>query len=145
MFNELLSNTMYRYIGMSIVILISVYITGQCLNYQNYVIEGLANHKRSNVVDKDHYAQLDQELKNINENKRDTLLPTKYKSQFENVIIELNENTHLQILENINEYANSLVQSKNDNKNSKKYLENINRCYTLNRALNSVMKYLDNQ
>ena len=145
MFDKIISNPLYRYVGMAIVILISVYITGQCLNYQNYIIEGLANHKRDNIVDKDHYAQLDQELKNLNEKKRDTLLIRKYKSQFEDLLIEVNENTNIQLLQNINEYANSLVQNKNENKNSKKYLENINNLYNLNRALNSVMKYVDNQ
>ena len=143
MFDKLLSNTMYKYIAISAAILIGVYITGQCLNYQNYVIEGLANHNRGDIVDKDHYAQLDQELKNINEHRMDTLLVKKYKSQFEDLIIGLNQNTNLQLLENMNEYANSLIQ-KNDKK-CKTCLANITNLHTLNSSLNSVMKFVDGQ
>ena len=142
MFDKLLSTPMHKYIAIAIFLLIGVYITGQCLNYQNYVIEGLANHKRS-VVDKDYYAQLDQELKNVNEHKKDTLLVTKYKSQFEDLIIGLNENTNLQLLENMNEYANSLIQ-KNDKK-CKKCLDNIKNLHSMNSSLSSVMKFLDNK
>ena len=60
-------------------------------------------------------------------------------------MLELHENTHLQLLENISEYANSLIQNQNNknSKNSKKYLEKINQLYTFNRALDSAMKYLD--
>jgi hypothetical protein len=142
MFDKLLSNPIHKYIAIAIFLLISVYVTGQCLNYQNYVIEGLANNNR-NLVDKDHYAQLDQELKNVNEHKKDTLLVSKYKSQFEDLLIGLNENTNLQLLENMNEYANSLIQ-KNDKK-CKKCLDNIKNLHSMNSSLNSVMKFLDNK
>tara|TARA_B100001093_G_scaffold209461_1_gene201151 strand:- start:1558 stop:1983 length:426 start_codon:yes stop_codon:yes gene_type:complete len=141
MFDSLISKPIYRYFTIVFIIIIGIYITGKCLNYQSVVIEGLANHKRPNIVDKNYYSKLDQELKNLNENKKDTLLVSKYKSQFEDLLIELNENTHLELIQNINEYANSLVQ----NKNSSKYLEKINKYFTLNQALNSVMKHLDNQ
>ena len=142
MFDKLLSNPMHKYIAIAVFILICVYITGQCLNYQNYVIEGLANNKR-NIVDKDHYAQLDQELKNVNDEKKDTLLVTKYKTQFEDLIIGLNENTNLQLLENMNEYANSLIQK--NNKKCKKCLDNIKNLHSMNSSLNSVMKFLDSK
>ena len=51
-FKNFNSNTMYKYIGIVVILLISVYISGQCLSYQNYVIEGLANHKRSNIINR---------------------------------------------------------------------------------------------
>ena len=141
MFDSLIFKPMYKYFTIVFIIIISIYITGKCLNYQSFVIEGLANHKRGKIINKNYYPQLDQELKNLNENKKDTLLIKKYKSQIEDLLIELNENTNLELIQNINEYANSLVQ----NKNSNKYLEKINKYFTLNQALNSVMKYLDNQ
>ena len=142
MFDKLLSNPIYKYIAIAIFLSFSVFIIGQCLNYQNYVIEGLTNHKKANIVDKDYYSQLDQELKNVNDHKKDTLLVSKYKLQFEDLLIELNENTNLQLLETMKEYANSLIQK--NNKNCKRCLDNISKLHNMNNSLNSVMKYLDN-
>ena len=142
-FNNFTSNTMYKYIGIAVILLLSVYISGQCLSYQNYVIEGLANPKRSNIINKDHLPQLDQDIKNDNDNKKDTLLINKYKSQYEDLLIGLNENTNLQLLENITEYASNLVQ--NNSKKSVASLDKIFKLHHLNSSLNSVMKYLDKQ
>ena len=135
------SNTMYKYIGIAVILLFSVYISGQCLSYQNYVIEGLANHKRTNIINKDHLPQLDQHIIDDNDNRKDKLLINKYKSQYEDLLIGLNENTNLQLLENITEYANNLVQKKS--KQNQASLDKINKLQSLNNSLNSIMKFLD--
>ena len=52
-------------------IFLTVTITGFCINYQTYVIEGLANSNR-NKVNKDYYSDLEEELKNLNDEKNDS-------------------------------------------------------------------------
>ena len=54
MLDKLLSNPMHKYIAIAILLLISVYISGQCLNYKNYVIEEPTRNKR-NIIDNDNY------------------------------------------------------------------------------------------
>ena len=139
MFN--LSNTFTKYIFICLFIIVGVGISGMCLNYQNYVIEGLANHNR-NIVEKGFYAQLEQELRDFNEEKSDSLLPKKYKKEYENVLIELYKNTQLEMLQNISEYGNSLLQDKSSS-NSNKHLDNIIKLHTLNNSLNSSMKFIN--
>jgi hypothetical protein len=136
-------DSMYKYIGIVVILVASVYITGQCLNYQNYVIEGLANPRRKNMLTDDHFANLDQELTDINNNKKDTLLIHKYKSQFEDLLVGLNENTNLQLLEQMNEYTNCVA--KKETKKGSKCLDHINKLHNMNGSLNNVMKYLDSQ
>lgn len=121
-------------------IFLIVSITGYCINYQTYVIEGLANSNR-NKVNKDYYSDLEEELKNLNDQKNDSLLIDKYKKDYEKLLIESYKNTQLQILDNITHYSNALV--KGDKKKIDNELDKIIKYNSLINIINSSMKYLN--
>ena len=124
-----------------IFIFLTISLTGYCINYKTYIIEGLANSKRKKV-NKDYYSELEQEIKNLNNEKDDSLLIKKYKDDYEKLLIETYKNTQLQILDHITKYSNSLVK-KNNNK-IKEELNNIISYNNLLNSINSSMKYLNN-
>lgn len=121
-------------------IFLTVTITGYCINYQTYVIEGLANSNR-NKVSKDYYSDLEQELKNLNDEKNDTILIDKYKKDYEKLLIESYKNTQMQLLDHITKYNNALV--KGDEKVINNELNKISNYNSLINSLNSSMKYLN--
>lgn len=121
-------------------IFLTVSITGYCINYQTYVIEGLANSNR-NKVNKDYYSDLEEELKNINDEKNDSLLVDKYKKDYEKLLIESYKNTQLQLLDNITQYNNALV--KGNKKDIDNELTKIMKYNSLINSINSSMKYLN--
>ena len=121
-------------------IFLTVSITGYCINYQTYVIEGLANSNR-NKVNKDYYSDLEQELKNLNDEKNDSLLVDKYKKDYEKLLIESYKNTQLQLLDNITQYNNALV--KGNKKDIDNELTKIMKYNSLINSINSSMKYLN--
>ena len=115
-------------------------ISGICINYQSYIIEGLANTNR-NVVSKDYYSELENKLKNINDEKNDILLIDKYKTDYQNLLIETYKNTHLHMLEHITKYDNALI--KNDKDEAKEQLNNITTYNSLINSINNSMKYIN--
>ena len=121
-------------------IFLTVTITGFCINYQTYVIEGLANSNR-NKVNKDYYSDLEEELKNLNDEKNDSLLVDKYKKDYEKLLIESYKNTQLQLLDNITQYNNALV--KGNKKDIDNELNKIMKYNSLINSINSSMKYLN--
>lgn len=121
-------------------IFLTVTITGYCINYQTYVIEGLANTNR-NKVNKDYYSDLEEELKNMNDEKNDSLLVDKYKKDYEKLLIESYKNTQLQLLDNITQYNNALV--KGNKKDIDNELNKIMKYNSLINSINSSMKYLN--
>ena len=121
-------------------IFLTVSITGYCINYQTYVIEGLANSNR-NKVNKDYYSDLEEELKNLNDEKNDSLLVDKYKKDYEKLLIESYKNTQLQLLDNITQYNNALV--KGNKKDIDNELNKIMKYNSLINSINSSMKYLN--
>lgn len=121
-------------------IFLTVSITGYCINYQTYVIEGLANSNR-NKVNKDYYSDLEEELKNMNDEKNDSLLVNKYKKDYEKLLIESYKNTQLQLLDNITQYNNALV--KGNKKDIDNELNKIMKYNSLINSINSSMKYLN--
>ena len=111
------------------------------LNAQNNIIEGLTNQKNPLNIEKDLFTNLDKHLKETNDRLADSLLIKKYKTQYEDTIIEIDTNTDLKILQLTTLYGNALA-SKND-KEAKEYLEQINHLQNLKISLKNTMKHVD--
>jgi len=131
----------YKYIGIFTLALFFVYIVFNILNAQNNIIEGLTNQKNPLNIEKDLFTNLDKHLKETNDRLADSLLIKKYKTQYEDTIIEIDTNTDLKILQLTTLYGNALA-SKND-KEAKEYLEQINHLQNLKISLKNTMKHVD--
>ena len=131
----------YRYIGIFTLTLFIIYIIKSVLNTQNNIIEGLTNQKTPLNIQDDLFSNLDKHLKENNDRLSDSLLIKKYKTQYEDSIIEIDSNTELKILQLTILYGNALANK--DDKEAKKYLEEINLLQNLKLSLKNTMKHVD--
>lgn len=131
----------YKYLGIFTLILFFVYIVNSVLNTQNNIIEGLTNQKKPLNVQDDLFSNLDKHLKEHNDRLSDSLLIKKYKTQYEDSIIEIDTNTDLKILQLTILYGNALASK--DDKDARKYLEEINLLQNLKTSLKNTMKHVD--
>lgn len=131
----------YRYLGIITLTLFFIYIVSCVLNTQNNIIEGLTNQKKPLNIQDDLFSNLDKHLKENNDRLSDSLLIKKYKTQYEDSIIEIDTNTELKILQLTILYGNALANK--DDKEAKKYLEEINLLQNLKASLKNTMKHVD--
>ena len=131
----------YRYLGIFTLTLFFIYIVSCVLNTQNNIVEGLTNQKKPLNVKNDLFSNLDKHLKENNDRLSDSLLIKKYKTQYEDSIIEIDTNSDLKILQLTILYGNALA-NKHD-KEAKKYLEEINLLQNLKSSLKNTMKHVD--
>jgi hypothetical protein len=131
----------YRYLGIFTLTLFFIYIVSCVLNTQNNIVEGLTNQKKPLNIQDDLFSNLDKHLKENNDRLSDSLLIKKYKTQYEDSIIEIDTNTELKILQLTILYGNALANK--DDKEAKKYLEEINLLQNLKSSLKNTMKHVD--
>jgi len=131
----------YRYLGIFTLTLFFIYIVSCVLNTQNNIVEGLTNQKKPLNIQDNLFSNLDKHLKENNDRLSDSLLIKKYKTQYEDSIIEIDTNTELKILQLTILYGNALANK--DDKEAKKYLEEINLLQNLKASLKNTMKHVD--
>ena len=131
----------YRYLGIFTLTLFFIYIVSCVLNTQNNIVEGLTNQKKPLNIQDELFSNLDKHLKENNDRLSDSLLIKKYKTQYEDSIIEIDTNTELKILQLTILYGNALANK--DDKEAKKYLEEINLLQNLKASLKNTMKHVD--
>lgn len=131
----------YRYLGIFTLTSFFIYIVSCVLNTQNNIIEGLTNQKKPLNIQDDLFSNLDKHLKENNDRLSDSLLIKKYKTQYEDSIIEIDTNTELKILQLTILYGNALANK--DDKEAKKYLEEINLLQNLKVSLKNTMNHVD--
>jgi hypothetical protein len=149
------NNEILMYLGIFLLSIFIIYFLSRMANIQMNVIEGLTNNKNSdnnnkmsNIVG----SSLNEEISNLkktNEKLNDMLDIDKYKKEYEDVLIHLDEyldNITLFYLGNSISHKNpfeivsSLTKSE---KGEKSNIEIMNELYKLKENLNSTMDYLD--
>ena len=140
LFNNMDSDSIYKYIGLFVIVLLSIFIVTKCLNYQTRLLEGLTNPNNARK-NSDFFENLGDHLDEINNTLEHQLSVSDQKTQYENILIKLNKNINLKLLQNQSNCANSLV--KQDTANFEKYLDENVKLNKFAASLNSSMKYLD--
>lgn len=131
---------LYRLVGFITIIILFVLFICKFFN-SNKIVEGLTNQKNPLKIDKDLFTNLDKHLKETNDRLADSLLIKKYKTQYEDIIIELDNNTDLNIVKLTSMYGNALV-SGND-KDAAIFLQQINELQNFKNSLKNTMKQID--
>jgi hypothetical protein len=81
------------------------------------------------------------EIKNLSIKLQDSLLISKYRTDYENVIINLDQFITLLMLQN----ALNFNTSSTDSTKNMEVINNLNSLNNVSNALNSVMKFIDSQ
>jgi hypothetical protein len=131
-------NDMIMYIGLISLVLFLFFIISRVFTFQNSMIEGLSN--------KDSQSQPINvtvgKVENINKVSEDHLFIEKYRSDYEDLIIHLEETTNLDMMRLIKEHGNNIEQGKTVDEQMKT-IKKINELNQLKESLNSSMKYID--
>jgi hypothetical protein len=131
-------NDMIMYIGLISLVLFLFFIISRVFTFQTSMMEGLSN--------KDSQAQPINvtvgKVENINKVSEDHLFIEKYRSDYEDLIIHLEETTNLDMMRLIKEHGNNIEQGKTVDEQMKT-IKKINELNQLKESLNSSMKYID--
>lgn len=131
-------NDMIMYIGLISLVLFLFFIISRVFTFQTSMMEGLSN--------KDSQAQPINvtvgKVENINKVSEDHLFIEKYRSDYEDLIIHLEETTNLDMMRLIKQHGNNIEQGKTVDEQMKT-IKKINELNQLKESLNSSMKYID--
>lgn len=143
----MLDEKMLSYIGMAVVIVFAIYYVYKVMQVQNNVIEGLRNKKGATPSSMDLLLDEDKQLKTANEKAGDTLLIGKYKSKYEDLLIELDTALDNNLLSMLTMVAANVTKDGELSINSEgltlESLQTINELYKLKENLNVTMDFLD--
>lgn len=145
MFNE---QQILTYIGMAVVVVFTVYYIYKVSEVQHNVIEGLTNKNKTPSIDDIMTKDDTSLLKKTTEKLSDTLLIPKYRSDYEDMIIDLDHSIDYNILQGLLTLSSEIGRDGSiDIKNSKSKVATmvplLNELYTLKKNLNSSMEFVD--
>ena len=147
------SDNIYTYVGMIAVVAFVIYFVCKMGILQSKVVEGLTNNNSNkNVMDIITEGDV-KKLKVANEKMADTLLISKYKSDYEDMIIDFEVALDTNILALLVSFSGRIDKDgylKISNKTtpqtiSAESIQLLNGLYTLKTNLNSSMEFLDGQ
>ena len=133
-------DSIYKYLGLAIIILLVAYIALKSLTFQARLIEGMTSKENNDVsTDKDKKPDA---IKANTTTILDGLLIDKYRPSYDDTIIELEENINATILAGILKTAESIAADPSSEK-SQKFISAVNNLKAFKETLNDTMKYLD--
>jgi len=126
-----------KYVGLGVIILVVIYVVSRSLNFQAKLVEGLTTDTTASTsVDND---DVPANIASNNSSLEDTLLIEKYRSSYEDTIINLEKNVSLKILQLVTENA-TLLSSDSDAQDKITLANNLQQ---FKETLNSTMLFMD--
>lgn len=146
---------LYKYLGLAIAAIFVVYIGVKTLNFQSNVVEGLTNQSStsSQPNNKGEFILLENSAKTLFENIKtqndklnDIVAIEKYRSDYENLLLVLEEYTNTMMLGKVISVSNKINETgvgKNITWLIISEMDSANKLKTFIDTLNSTMKYID--
>jgi len=132
-------DTVYKYLGLGIVVIIILYIILKSLTFQARLVEGMVADSKD-TTDKD---KVSVAIKTHTASIEDALIIGKYRKSYEETIIELEENINATILAGILNNAEKISANPSSDE-SQKFIASMNSMKSFKDTLNDSMKFLDN-
>uniref|UniRef100_A0A6C0LHQ6 Uncharacterized protein n=1 Tax=viral metagenome TaxID=1070528 RepID=A0A6C0LHQ6_9ZZZZ len=126
---------LYRIVGLAVVLIFVISIAVKAFSYQTKILEGMTN----SSIDKD---KVSSSVTSNNDKIADTLLVSKYRSEYEDTIINLEKGVSTALLSEVIHNADN-ISSDPTSKKSVTAIENINNLKTFRETLNQAMIILD--
>lgn len=124
------SDTIYRYLGLAVVILICVTIALKSFNIQSKVLEGMTNININSEI-----SGAAQEAIEVNDK---FSLDTTKRKNYDDLIIAMDKNISQQMLEKVVEHSSDILNNK-----GQEVIEEINNLSKFKKSLNEVMIFVD--
>lgn len=126
---------LYRIVGLAVVLIFVISIAVKAFSYQTKILEGMT----ISSIDKD---KVSSSVTSNNDKIADTLLVSKYRSEYEDTIINLEKGVSTALLSEVIHNADN-ISSDPTSKKSVTAIENINNLKTFRETLNQAMIILD--
>ena len=137
---------MFTYVGMIVVVLFGIYYVCKVMSVQGKVIEGLTSKKKSQKSVMDLMTEGDvKSLKSAIEKMSDTVLIGKYKSDYEDMLMDFEQVIDYNILLGIVSMSGGVETGGSISTDTLGKIPLINELYSLKTNLNSTMDFLDSQ
>ena len=131
-------NELYKVVGMAFVILVAVAIGMRLIGYQKRLIEGMAT---SSDTDKD---KVSAAVKSSSEKIADSILISKYRSAYEDTIVDLEQAVSLGLIRAVTANAETIANDPSSAE-ALKAMTDINAMQQFRSTLNETMIALDKQ
>ena len=148
MFN--IEKDIYQYLGLCFVVIFVSYILIRTLRFQSKIFEGLTNSTKP-VISKENNGKLsdtiNSNIKNVNIKMSEVLSLDKYKTNYENLIISLEEYSNTMMFAKIMSIGNKvglLTKSDHITDDIIHEIDNANKLKSFIDTLNACMKFIDN-
>ena len=138
----------YKYVGLGVIGLVVIYLILRTLKFQLNVIEGLTSSSSSSAganaspADNTDIENAPLAINNNSSVVEDTLLINKYKSKYEDIIIELDKNIDFCLLQTILKNAQNISQNPASN-DSLQIMTTVNTLKAFKDSLNEGMAFMD--
>lgn len=137
-------DNIYKYLGLGLVATIAIYIGIKTLAFQAKLIEGMTNSNQSNQVSLlENTANISYEnIKKENEKLNDILAIDKYRTNYENLIISLEEYTNIMMFNHVTLIGNQINLKKSASEIIP-VMQQANTIKSFVDTLNATMKFID--
>jgi hypothetical protein len=125
---------MFKYLGLVIILAGVLFVANKCFNTQQKIVEGLtdmASAQPEKFVD---------DVRGKNEDIENSILLDKYRSHYEDLLIQQNHNINLQILKNLIDHSKVLSEGGED---SQPVMDHIQKLHAQKAILNNTMEFMD--
>lgn len=140
----------FTYIGMAVVVIIAIYYVYKVLEVQHDVIEGLTMQKNQkpimNAVSEGKIGELKQSVEKLS----DTMLIQKYRNDYEDMVMELEQVIDFNILQGLVSLSSTInkkgtIDYTDSKHGAPRVIPILNELYTLKENLNSTMEFIDSR
>ena len=135
---------LYKKLGVLFVALVAIYSLYKMLDINTTIMEGFVSKKQEKNTAGSFVQESKEELKKKVENIKDILLISKYRDDYEDMLLDLDEYLNLSMLQAVNLF--NMVSKKNGvNKDSMEIAKQIVDANNFRKTLDDIMVYLDKQ
>jgi hypothetical protein len=141
-------NDIYKYLGLAVVVLFVIYVIVKTLTFQANIVEGLTNQTPTNdfTLLENSANTSSQNIKKQNDRLNDIISISKYRTDYENLLISLEEYTNIMMLSkviDVGNIASAIGVGKNITPEIITDMVTANTLKAFVDTLNASMKYID--
>tara|TARA_A100001015_G_C15043624_1_gene741687 strand:+ start:1806 stop:2243 length:438 start_codon:yes stop_codon:yes gene_type:complete len=142
-----MNNNFVKYLGVVVIVLFLIYFVSHLANSQRNLVEGLTNNVTEGLGSGADAEAIAKEIKTTTEKIMDSMNINKYRKDYDNIIINLEDLCNATILKNVVASNINLDTNTGDSSSKSKktleLIETLNNLENFKNTLNSCMKFLD--
>lgn len=135
-------DNIYKYLGLGLVSILAIYIGVKSLSFQAKLIEGMTNNSDKVTLLENTTNISDEKIKQENEKSNDILSINKHRTNYENLIIALEEYTNIMMFNYVTLIGNQINQKKSGVELIP-IMQQANTAKSFIDTLNASMKFID--